>query len=89
MTYCLHVAHRVANCLVGIGSASIADVGVVQMPAGVPVASVGIDSSENAALLAAQIVAFKLPGLSEKLLEHKAAMEEKVSKASSETAFRG
>ena len=62
---------------------------VVQMPAGVPVASVGIDNSENAALLAAQIVAFKLPGLSEKLLEHKAAMEDKVSKASSETAVRG
>jgi len=61
---------------------------VVQMPAGVPVASVGIDNSENAALLAAQIVAFKLPGLSEKLLEHKAAMEDKVNKASAETAFR-
>ena len=59
---------------------------VVQMPAGIPVATVGIDNSDNAALLAAQIVAFKLPGLSDRLYAHKTAMEEKVNAASSEAA---
>ena len=59
---------------------------VVQMPAGIPVATVGIDNSDNAALLAAQIVAFKLPGLSDRLYAHKTAMEEKVNAASNEAA---
>ena len=56
------------------------------MPAGIPVATVGIDNADNAALLAAQIVAFKLPGLSDRLYAHKTAMEEKVNAASSEAA---
>ncbi len=39
----------------------------VQMPPGVPVATVAIDSAENAALLAAQILAVTNAGLAEKL----------------------
>jgi phosphoribosylaminoimidazole carboxylase PurE protein len=40
---------------------------IVQMPPGVPVATVGIDSAENAALLAAQILALADPKLAERL----------------------
>ena len=40
----------------------------VQMPAGIPVATVAIDGSANAALLAAQILAVSDNSLSEKLL---------------------
>jgi len=40
---------------------------IVQMPPGVPVATVGIDASKNAAILACQILALKYPQLRKKL----------------------
>ena len=40
---------------------------IVQMPPGVPVATVGVDNWKNAALLAVEILALKHPELSEKL----------------------
>lgn len=40
---------------------------IVQMPPGVPVATVGIDNWKNAALLAVEILALKYPELGEKL----------------------
>tara|TARA_B100001971_G_scaffold200448_1_gene212094 strand:- start:490 stop:960 length:471 start_codon:yes stop_codon:yes gene_type:complete len=42
---------------------------IVQMPSGVPVASVAIDNGKNAALLAVEILALKEPGLLQKLLD--------------------
>jgi len=44
---------------------------IVQMPPGVPVASVAIDGAKNAAILAAQILALKYPGLRLKLKNFK------------------
>jgi len=40
---------------------------IVQMPGGVPVASVGIDNAKNAGILALEILSLKYPGLKEKL----------------------
>lgn len=40
---------------------------IVQMPSGVPVATVAIDGAKNAAILAAQILALKYPALKSKL----------------------
>ncbi len=40
---------------------------IVQMPSGVPVASVAIDNGKNAALLAIEILALKEPSLLQKL----------------------
>ncbi len=40
---------------------------IVQMPAGVPVATVGIDNARNAGLLAARILALADPGLAARL----------------------
>lgn len=40
---------------------------IVQMPRGVPVACVGIDNGENAAILAAEILALKYPEVAERL----------------------
>ena len=45
----------------------------VQMPSGIPVATVAIDGAVNAALLAAQILALSEPALSAKLKELRAA----------------
>ncbi|MFH1542777.1 MAG: 5-(carboxyamino)imidazole ribonucleotide mutase [bacterium] len=44
---------------------------IVQMPSGVPVATVAIDGAKNAAILAAQILALKYPELKAKLKEQK------------------
>lgn len=46
----------------------------VMMPPGVPVATVGINSAKNAAILAAQILAVSDEALAEKLAENKKAM---------------
>ena len=47
---------------------------IVQMPPGVPVATVAIDGAKNAAILAAQILALKYPGLKAKLKRQKEDM---------------
>ena len=52
----------------------------VQMPSGLPVATVAIDGAENAALLAIQILSVSDDALAAKLDEHKKAMEEAVLK---------
>jgi 5-(carboxyamino)imidazole ribonucleotide mutase len=46
---------------------------IVQMPRGIPVATVGIGNAENAALLAAAILALSDAALSERLAAHRAA----------------
>jgi 5-(carboxyamino)imidazole ribonucleotide mutase len=50
----------------------------VQMPKGVPVATVAIDGSENAAYLALQILALSSEALSEKLRDFKVQMTQGV-----------
>lgn len=51
---------------------------IVQMPAGVPVATVAIDGAKNAALLALQILAIEDKELSKKILDYKKKMEKEV-----------
>lgn len=46
---------------------------IVQMPPGVPVATVGIDNARNAAVLAAQMLALSDAGIQERLQAYKAA----------------
>jgi 5-(carboxyamino)imidazole ribonucleotide mutase len=47
---------------------------IVQMPSGVPVATVSINGAKNAGILAAQIVSVKYPELREKIKEYKARL---------------
>jgi 5-(carboxyamino)imidazole ribonucleotide mutase len=54
---------------------------IVQMPSGVPVATVGIDAAKNAGLLAARILAIKYPELEERLKGYAKAMADKVRSA--------
>lgn len=51
----------------------------VQMPSGIPVATVGINNAKNAAILAAQILALSEPELSAKLKEQRVKMTEEVA----------
>ncbi len=50
----------------------------VQMPSGMPVATVAIDGAQNAALLAAQMLAIEDAGIAAQLAEMRAEMTKKV-----------
>ncbi|MEO2117025.1 MAG: 5-(carboxyamino)imidazole ribonucleotide mutase [Methanocaldococcus sp.] len=50
----------------------------VQMPPGIPVATVGIDRGENAAILALEILALKDENIAKKLSEYREKMKKKV-----------
>ena len=52
---------------------------VVQMPPGIPVAAVGLDRGENAALLAVQIMSLADPSLGKRMVEYRQEMADKVA----------
>jgi 5-(carboxyamino)imidazole ribonucleotide mutase len=51
---------------------------MVQMPRGVPVGTMGIDSAYNAGIFACQILSLKHPHLKERLAEYKQALEKEI-----------
>jgi 5-(carboxyamino)imidazole ribonucleotide mutase len=51
---------------------------IVQMPAGIPVATVAIGNSQNAGLLAVQILAVYQPELLERVLQYRQSLSESV-----------
>ncbi|MBE7088289.1 MAG: 5-(carboxyamino)imidazole ribonucleotide mutase [Clostridiales bacterium] len=52
---------------------------IVQMPSGIPVATVGVNGGENAGLLALQILGIKYPEIAEKLADYKVKMQQKIN----------
>lgn len=61
---------------------------VVQMPKGVPVATVAIDGGENAGLLAVQMLSIKYPELRRKFKKYKVEMAESVMEMDREIGNR-
>ncbi|MBI0584410.1 MAG: 5-(carboxyamino)imidazole ribonucleotide mutase [Methanomassiliicoccus sp.] len=59
---------------------------IVQMPAGIPVAGVGLDRGDNAALLALQILGLTDEVIAKKLERHRADMAEAVARDSEEVS---
>lgn len=59
---------------------------MVQMPPGIPVATVGIDGAMNAAILATQILALGDKALAHRLDVWRSTLTEKIDKASAELA---
>ena len=59
----------------------------VQMPSGIPVATVGIDGASNAALLGIEILSLSDDSLADKLDRERKANAEKVLNANSEVAM--
>ena len=57
---------------------------IVQMPPGIPVATVAIDGALNAGILAAQMIATGDPAVMEKLIAYKESLKQKVVKANEE-----
>ncbi len=61
---------------------------ILQMPAGVPVATVAVDGARNAGILAAQIVSVADPAVREAVLRLKAGMRDAVLEKSRKVACR-
>jgi len=57
---------------------------IVQMPPGIPVATVAIDGALNAGILAAQMIATGDPALMKKLIAYKESLKQKIVKANEE-----
>lgn len=57
---------------------------IVQMPSGIPVATVAINGSKNAAYLALEIMAIKHDGLKQKLINYRKEMEQQAMKSNAE-----
>lgn len=57
---------------------------IVQMPPGIPVATVGINAGLNAAILAIQILALSDKEIAKKFAQYKADLAKKVAKANEE-----
>lgn len=51
---------------------------IVQMPPGIPVATVGVDRGDNAGFLAAQILAANDPALAQRIIDQRARAADKV-----------
>ena len=61
---------------------------IVQMPPGIPVATVGINGALNAAILALQIIATGDESAQVKMAKYKSELKDKISKANEELALR-
>ena len=59
---------------------------ILQMPSGIPVATVALDGAKNAAILAMQIIATGEPEIHEKMLRFKAELADKIAQANKELA---
>ena len=59
---------------------------IVQMPPGIPVATVGIDAAQNAAILALQMIATGDEKIAAKLTNYKESLKKKIVEANQELA---
>ncbi len=73
---------RSSNSINGIDSI----LSILQMPSGIPVATVAIDGAQNAAILACQIMAIADEGIRAKVHKFKADLAKKIEKANEDLA---
>ena len=59
---------------------------IVQMPPGIPVATVGVNGAQNAAILACQMLAIADADLATRLADYKERLKDKIEKANQELA---
>jgi len=62
---------------------------ILQMPAGVPVATVALNGSKNAGILAAQILGAADSGIARKLDRYKKSLQEKVEESARKVGQKG
>lgn len=82
------IASRTVKPVIGVpvsGALNLdAILSIVQMPPGIPVAGVGLDRGENAAILAAQMLALKDPKIGDSLKAYRQRLRDKVVQDSKE-----
>lgn len=59
---------------------------IIQMPPGIPVATVGVNGAQNAAILAVEMLALADSELAGRLAEYKSGLKAKIEKANKELA---
>ena len=59
---------------------------IIQMPPGIPVATVGVNAAQNAAILAAEMLALSDEALVSRLKAYKEGLKQKIVKANAELA---
>jgi 5-(carboxyamino)imidazole ribonucleotide mutase len=59
---------------------------IIQMPPGIPVATVGVNGAQNAAILAVEMMALADADLAERLADYKAGLKAKIEKANKDLA---
>lgn len=59
---------------------------IIQMPLGIPVATVGVNGAQNAAILAAEMLALADVDIDRKLTSYKEGLKQKIVKANAELA---
>ena len=59
---------------------------IIQMPPGIPVATVGVNGAMNAAILAMEMIALTDEQVAQRLAEYKAGLGKKIEKANKELA---
>lgn len=59
---------------------------IIQMPPGIPVATVGVNGAQNAAILAVEMLALDDEALAKRLEQYKDGLKEKIVKANAELA---
>lgn len=62
---------------------------IVQMPSGIPVATVGVDGAKNAAILAVEILGVKYPEYRQKIQEYKVKLSREVEKKNQRLQEKG
>jgi 5-(carboxyamino)imidazole ribonucleotide mutase len=59
---------------------------IIQMPPGIPVATVGVNGAQNAAILAVEMLSLSDEKLALRLADYKAGLKAKIEKANKELA---
>ena len=59
---------------------------IIQMPPGIPVATVGVNAAQNAAILAVEILALSDEDIAQRLAAYKSGLKAKIEKANQELA---
>ena len=59
---------------------------IIQMPPGIPVATVGVNGAQNAAILAVEMLALADADVAQRLAQYKATLKEKIEKANRDLA---
>ena len=59
---------------------------IIQMPPGIPVATVGVNAAQNAAILAVEMLALTDDAIAQRLADYKSGLKAKIEKANKDLA---